>query len=304
MTKLIDLQSGNEGVSDVVAEIVHGNAELLRRLVDRVEELTRRLDPDRSSSHANSAHASDRQEELEQFSRGEGSEISCLHQQIEMLQVQLAGVHAQVDQLNQQNQDLASKLADANVREVLSGSDPAEAMTWEERKKLIFKQMEDDCFDADLFVANLSRENHNEQSRQPRETPELFVERLLRDLESKSEEINELRYLLDQQSQTHDGQIAVGAAAIATMIDDNELIQQERQRLQQLQIEWEEKFRDGEIEASFERAKLSRERQELAKRQELLEEQLEDLKREREQAASPKGGSSRRWLVKLGLAED
>ena len=51
------------------------------------------------------------------------------------------------------------------------------------------------------------------------------------------------------------------------MIDENELVVQERERLQMLQVEWEEKFREGEIQASLERAKLSRERQELANTQ-------------------------------------
>ena len=98
--------------------------------------------------------------------------------------------------------------------------------------------------------------------------------------------------------------MAIGAAAIAEMIDSDELVQQERERLQLLQAEWEEKFRQGEIEASLERAKLSRERQELAKKQAELEEQLEHARRESRHANENGSASKRRWLVKLGLSDD
>jgi hypothetical protein len=75
-------------------------------------------------------------------------------------------------------------------------------------------------------------------------------------------------------------------------------------KLQQLQVEWEEKFRQGEIEASLERAKLSRERQEISAKKQELELQLEQLQREHRQANAAGGSGSRRWLVKLGLAEE
>ena len=60
----------------------------------------------------------------------------------------------------------------------------------------------------------------------------------------------------------------------------------------------------SEIEASLERAKLSRERQELAKKQAELEEQLEHLRREARHKDEGGSSSSRRWLVKLGLSDD
>jgi hypothetical protein len=88
------------------------------------------------------------------------------------------------------------------------------------------------------------------------------------------------------------------------MLDADELIAHERGKLQQLQVEWEEKFREGEIEASLERAKLSRERQEVFATKQELELQIEQLQREYRQANAAGGRSSRRWLAKLGLAEE
>ncbi len=102
------------------------------------------------------------------------------------------------------------------------------------------------------------------------------------DLETRNQEVQELRHLLDQQTETRDRQFAIGAAAIAEKIDSDELVRQERDRLRRLQTQWEEKFREEEIEASLERAKLSRQRQELAKRQAELEEELEHIRREQE----------------------
>ena len=75
------------------------------------------------------------------------------------------------------------------------------------------------------------------------------------------------------------------------------------ERLQQLQDEWEDKFRQTEIEASLERAKLSRERQELANKMSEIEEQLSHAKREARHHATNEEGPSRRWLAKLGLAD-
>ena len=80
-------------------------------------------------------------------------------------------------------------------------------------------------------------------------------------------------------------------------------VREERERLQQMQEEWEEKFRQAEIEASLERAKLSRERQEVASKMADLEEQLAHAKRDSRHSASDDDGTSRRWLAKLGLAD-
>ncbi len=165
-------------------------------------------------------------------------------------------------------------------------------LSWEERKRLILLQMEEDSFDANQFAASLS-----DEIKLGKETPSAFIEHL-------DEEIAELRNLLDHRAETRSDGTAIGASAIADMLDADELIAHERGKLQQLQVEWEEKFREGEIEASLERAKLSRERQEVFATKQELELQIEQLQREYRQANSAGGRSSRRWLAKLGLAEE
>ena len=137
-----------------------------------------------------------------------------------------------------------------------------------------------------------------------KETPSAFIERLRSEIECRDQEIIELRNLLDQQSETRSDGIAIGASAIADMLDADELVQLEREKLQELQAEWEEKFREGEIEASLERARLSRDRQEVLEKKAELELQLEHLQREYRQANAANSRTSRRWLAKLGLADD
>jgi hypothetical protein len=84
------------------------------------------------------------------------------------------------------------------------------------------------------------------------------------------------------------------------MLDSDELIAQERQRLKQIQREWEDKLRQEEIDLSMERAKLARERTQ-------LEEELDNVKSlQNSPAASPPGGrgKTRKWLEHLGLRDE
>jgi hypothetical protein len=227
--------------------------------------------------------------------------------EIERLRDQVIDLQALVADLEQQNSDLASQLATRCVESSISNvhSHSNETLTWEERKQLMLREMEAESFDAEAFMEDL-----NVQVDDPTLDPVRFVEQLQveldrrdEELKERSQQIRELQYLLDQQSETRDGGIAIGAAAITQMFDTDELVREERERLQQMQEEWEDKFRQAEIEASLERAKLSRERQEVAKAMIELEEQLAHAKREARHGNPNEEGPSRRWLAKLGLAE-
>ncbi len=78
----------------------------------------------------------------------------------------------------------------------------------------------------------------------------------------KDREIAEMKMLLSQQSDSIDS-IAVGATAVAAVIDKDELICQERAKLAELQEEWKSKLRQAEIDISLERAKITRDRAEI-----------------------------------------
>lgn len=278
-----------------VIEAVESNSQLLHQLLEQfsyLQEVVTADQPPTSSALESQASAAEISSGTDQ-----------LYDQIDEL-------NRRIEELEQQNSDLASQVASTNVREVVSGNGSGEALSWEDRKQLILEQMEADTFDAEAFVSDLQPDSMGVSESEP-EGPCEFVERLSAELErlttdlaSREEEVHELRCLLDDQSQTHGSGIAVGAAAIAGLIDEDDLVVQERERLRVLQAEWEEKFRQGEIEASLERAKLSRERQEIAKIKSDLEERLEQLRRESQHIQESGGGTSRKWLAKLGLSDD
>ncbi len=120
----------------------------------------------------------------------------------------------------------------------------------------------------------------------------------------KDREIAEMRQLLEEQA-GNIGSIAVGATAIAGILDQDELIAQERARLAQVQGEWREKLRQAEIDISVQRATIARDRAQI---DEKLANHQFDL--DRIKAASPMApGSgpgtkpSRRWLSRLGIKE-
>ncbi len=56
-------------------------------------------------------------------------------------------------------------------------------------------------------------------------------------IQIREKEIADLRSLLEQQSIAANG-IAVGAAAIANLVDADEIIAEERQRLKEMQAQW------------------------------------------------------------------
>ena len=263
---------------EAVIEAVEVNARLLQGVIAEIESLRADIVPARQDHQ---------QEELKRRQ----DESVRLKQRVRALENELSDVR-------QQNENLASKLANQCVHDAVADTpaDESESLSWEERKQLIIQQMDEEAFGCDsqatiqaVNPSSLDQLNHS-------------IHRLQSEVESRDKEIMELRGLLEHQSQTKDGCVAIGAAAIAQLVDDDELIQQERQRLQHLQTEWEEKFRQGEIEASLERAKLSRERQEVARQKMELAEQLERLQREMQR--SEEGVGTRRWLAKLGLSED
>lgn len=288
--------------TDPVIEAIAANTALIQQLLDQVSH------PDHEpQSIASDPENGTSDEQLQ-------DEVAELRHRNDELLLELQRRQSRIDELTQQTEDLAAQVVQSGVRQTLATpqSSTGDALSWEERKQLILQQLETDTFDADEFVESIAEEiNANEtmaaESQSPKELLDELVSRLQKsesELAERKIEIGELRMLLDQQSETREGGVAIGAAAIAQMVDSDELVMQERERLQTLQDQWEEKFRQSEIEASLERAKLSRERQQLAKKTEQLEEELEHLRREEKQGFDPaESGTSRRWLAKLGLSD-
>lgn len=215
------------------------------------------------------------------------------------LRDQIDDLQAKLEEREKQNADLAAQLAAASVaNSVRTSSETDETLSWEDRKQLILRQMEEDDFDSDDFEDSLSQNPGLQLN--AAETPAAYVQRVTAELMRREKEISDLQYLLEQQSESRDAGVSIGAAGIASLIESDELIRQERERLQQLQVEWEEKFRQSEIEASLERARLSRERRELVDKHNQLDNELESLRLKKLQVSEK--GEPRRWLSQLGLS--
>jgi hypothetical protein len=165
------------------------------------------------------------------------------------------------------------------------------ALDWESQKRRLLEQLSeesDESLDADERTAI---ENAIKM------TDEVIAE--------KEAELEELRRLLEYRSAMVPD-AAVGAAALGAVLDADELIVEERERLKGLQKEWEEKLRSAEVDLSLERARLSRERLELDDARREIDEFRKEFA-----AASKKPGSKtepgspkRRWMFRLGLSDE
>ncbi len=196
-------------------------------------------------------------------------------------------------------------------------------MSWDERKQQILEELENDSFDAEAFLSTLQVNPSSDfdagtgcQS-DPRDQIAAFIESLQQEIERLSDltkqhevELAELRTKLDEADQRLVSQQTANDSlveseepstdyteAITELLDKDTIIRQEREKLEQLQTDFQTLLRDAEIETSLERAKLSRERLELEQKNETLQQQLDNIERQSNGSA----GVSTKWMAKLGL---
>lgn len=171
--------------------------------------------------------------------------------------------------------------------------DPGDKLDWETQKQRLLAALEADCGEDD------EPERHQERMKMRD-----VISRTDAAIAAKDHEIEELQELLTAQS-ANIGEVSVGAAALADVLSSDEIVRTERERLQQLQQEWEEKLRQAEIDLSVQRARIARERAEIEERQRTLQTQQPDGEpnpdAEVDKAAKPQRG---RWLSRLGLKDE
>jgi hypothetical protein len=213
---------------------------------------------------------------------GSNQEIDDLRRRFEMA-VQ------DVRELKTKNSELTDQLAKAK-QALPAQTAGAGGSDWESLKKKMLAQMETDFDESDP------------QQKADRLTVQGAIKITDDMIAEKDRELEDLRRLLDSQTQQV-GEMAVGAAAVAQLLDTDELVRQERESLKRLQDSLREQSRQAEVDISLERAKLARERTE-------LEEKLRILQSEKmnfmpgDEAGDKKGQPSRRkWLARLGLGD-
>ena len=193
-----------------------------------------------------------------------------------------------VRELNQKVANLEQELEQAKSAGPSAQSDDSGGgLDWEAQKAKI--------------LAALESESEGDDSPEAAEE-RLRIEKVVNQTNSivaeRDAEIQELQRLLQDQSNNL-GSVAVGAAALGEMFDQDEIIREERENLKRLQEQWEEKLRKAEIDLSVERAKIARERAELEER--LHGSTTEETSEEVEDTSGKGGG---RWLARLGLKDE
>ncbi len=200
-------------------------------------------------------HDRELQELPEQHAAGPSVDTNAyddLHQRYDMALQDVRELRGETDRL-------AKQLADAQKHQV-AGPAPLSGFDWETQKQRLLAQLEDDFDGSDPVQVK------------DRLTMESTV-RITDDVvATKDREIAELKELLQQQAENIDSS-AVGASAIAEVLDQDELIRKERENLARLREELREKLRQAEIEASLERARLAREHASVDEKLRVLEQE-------------------------------
>lgn len=228
------------------------------------------------------------EDRLAEALKSKGSGAGGSSQELEDLRRRFEMAVQDVRELKTKNAELTEQLAKARQS---AGAVAAVASDWESLKKRMLAQLESDFDESD------------EKSQEEKLSVEGTIKITDQVVAEKDNEIAELRRLLESQSQNM-GEMAVGAAAIAQVLDTDELVRQERENLQQLQEKLREELRKAEIDNSLERAKLARERAEIEERLRQFEEQGGHVRTgDASSAGGPKNQvpSRGKWLARLGL---
>ncbi|MGO9109619.1 MAG: hypothetical protein ACLP9L_10320 [Thermoguttaceae bacterium] len=195
--------------------------------------------------------------------------------------------------LKARNAELQRQLLETQSAPARRGAAPPPAESggdWETQKRRMLAELESD-------------DRHDAESADRRLKIEEIVARTDKIIAEKDREIAELQHLLNDQSNSA-GSLALGAAALEQVLDQDAIVREERQRLQKLQEECRDKLRQAEIELSMERARLAR-------REAEIEEKIRNSDQRQSSAASdsealaPTGRPVRgRWRAQLGLTDD
>lgn len=169
---------------------------------------------------------------------------------------------------------------------------PVVGMDWESQKRKMLAALEAD---------DAAGHGDGETRFQDRLTIEGTIRITDEVVQAKEREILELQERLQQQASVP--VLLPSVAAMAEIFDRDDGIRGERERLRQLEAQWQEKLMHAEIELSTERAKHARQQAELDELRRLhanRQEDAVDAQAQSEQSKTPVRG---RWLARLGLKE-
>jgi chromosome segregation ATPase len=269
-----------------VQKLKRTNAELREELVSR-PETDAHDSPELVSLRAERDALAGRVEELESASLPEldddgQQELSDLQRRFEM-------AVEDVRTLKQENASLHEQLEATPTVEAASGGD----MGWQAQKARLLASLNEE----DEALATPER-------REERTTIQGTISITDQMVSKKDHEIAALKEQLETRPVEAKTEVEIEAnqeelrrAAREELFSKDEIIQHERDRLEQLQVEWKEKLRTAELEISVQRASLAREKAKVEEKIAFLEKETAELEKH---GTKPK----KRWLTALGLNDD
>ncbi|HEY5314724.1 MAG TPA: hypothetical protein VIK18_19475 [Pirellulales bacterium] len=202
---------------------------------------------------------------------------------------QLEQLHQRLERALNDVRDLKRRNAELEQHAPLvAKTPPAGGLDWESQKRRMLAALEADDAGDDARV-------------QERLTIDGTI-RITDDVVlAKDREIRELKERLEQQSSVP--VLLPSVAAMAEIFDRDEGIRGERERLKQLEAQWQEKLMHAEIDLSMERAKHARQQAELDELRRQNANRRDDATEAKSRAEEAKTPTRGRWLARLGLKE-
>jgi hypothetical protein len=263
-----------------IREFLESRGDRWREIVARCERQIERL----QSEIAELSAANDdlREQAASSIQREPGEEDSASSEQLDEARNEIRDLKTRNAELERQARDgnSGSRRSSQSASPADTGSD------WESQKRRLLAELEsDDGADA--------------ESTQRRLQIEEVIARTDRVIAAKDREIEELKHLLNSQTGSLGG-LAMGAAALDEVFNQDDIIREERQRLQQAQEELQQKLRKAEIDLATERARLARREAEIEERL-----RAEPKASSEGDALAPTGRPVRgRWRTQLGLGDN
>jgi len=270
-----------QGAIEAAQRAATSSADELARAVARQSSAREEVTRLRADYETVSAQLAEADARLKSAPQGGASDSEDLQGRLEL-------ALDEVRELKRTNSDLESKLTKArNAPGVAAPAAPGGGLDWEAQKRRLLASLEADNDDE----ADEERVAEKASIKETIRVTDLAIAK-------KDEEIAGLRRELEQLSATSPGT----ADAAAALLDADEIIRQERERLALLEAEWRDRIGKGEMELSVERAKLGRDRAEIAERLQQVG-QSQNMRPGAPDSNDPGKAGRGRWLSRLGLKE-
>ncbi len=206
-----------------------------------------------------------------------------------------AFLEQELHRLEEKNAELQQQLAKARSTAAKLGqqSRPPGRLDWEAEKRRILAALE-----ADVDGDDQAQRDERLKMKQVVETTDELIA-------AKDREIRELNERLEAESR-HAAASVSGTVSVEQRMANDAALREEREKLKLLQVQWQEKIRQAEVELALERANIARQRAELEGHVPAAEDAAPTpptppAVTDTEQEGKP--STHGRWMARLGLTD-